>query len=117
MTSSSGLNDLSCFLTRNFATNPKSISTATAMPVTIKNLFIRTTLYGSQNKVNKLKTFFESLLKITGNGLFLRVKNQFMDVASWWPFFVVIALFILAIVSPWIFPNKMVSKNKHDNKY
>jgi len=29
----------------------------------------------------------------------------------------VIGLFILAIVSPWIFPNKMVSKNKHDNKF
>src|SRR3990170_1096556 len=76
VTSSSGLNDLSCFLTRNFATNPKSINTATAMPVTIKNLFIRTTLYGFQNKGNKLKTFFESLLKITGNGLFLRVKKS-----------------------------------------
>lgn len=40
-----------------------------------------------------------------------------MDVAAWWPFFVVIALFVLAIVSPWIFPNKIVSKNKHDNKF
>ncbi|WP_262898565.1 hypothetical protein [Dawidia soli] len=40
-----------------------------------------------------------------------------MEFASWWPFYVVIALFILAIVSPWIFPNKMVSKNKHDNKF
>ncbi len=30
---------------------------------------------------------------------------------------VVIALFILAIVSPWIFPNKMVSKNEHDVKH
>jgi hypothetical protein len=50
--------------------------------------------------------------------LFLRGKIKIvMDVISWWPFFVVIALFILAIVSPWIFPNKMVSKNKHDNKY
>lgn len=37
--------------------------------------------------------------------------------ASWTPFYVVIALFVLAIVSPWIFPNKMVSKNKHDNKF
>lgn len=43
--------------------------------------------------------------------------NKVMDFASWWPFYVVIALFILAIVSPWIFPNKMVSKNKHDNKF
>jgi uncharacterized membrane protein len=53
-----------------------------------------------------------------GLGLFLRFLNDLvMDVASWWPFFVVISLFILAIVSPWIFPNKMVSKNKHDNKF
>lgn len=40
-----------------------------------------------------------------------------MDVASWWPFFVVIGLFILAIICPWIIPNKMVSKNKYDNKF
>lgn len=40
-----------------------------------------------------------------------------MDIASWWPFFVVIALFILAIIAPWVVPNKMVSKNKHDNKF
>ncbi len=38
-------------------------------------------------------------------------------ILDWMPFFVVITLFILAIVSPWIFPNKMVSKNKHDNKF
>jgi hypothetical protein len=50
-------------------------------------------------------------------GYFCGQNNLVMDVASWWPFFVVIALFILAIVSPWIFPNKMVSKNKHDNKF
>lgn len=30
---------------------------------------------------------------------------------------VIIALFVLAVVSPWIFPNKMVSKNEHDNKH
>ena len=30
---------------------------------------------------------------------------------------IVITLFILAIVSPWIFPNKMVSKNEHDVKH
>jgi hypothetical protein len=30
---------------------------------------------------------------------------------------VVIALFVLAIVSPWIFPNKMVSNNEHDIKH
>ena len=36
---------------------------------------------------------------------------------SWWPFWVVVLLFILAIVSPWVFPNKSVSKNKHDNKF
>ena len=37
--------------------------------------------------------------------------------ASWTPFYVVITLFVLAIVSPWLFPNKTVSKNKHDNKF
>lgn len=37
--------------------------------------------------------------------------------ADWWPFYVVIALFILAIVSPWVFPNKKVSDNKHDNEF
>jgi len=30
---------------------------------------------------------------------------------------VVIALFVLAIISPWMFPNKMVSKNEHDIKH
>lgn len=33
------------------------------------------------------------------------------------PFYVVIALFILAIISPWVLPNKKLSNNKHDNKY
>lgn len=37
--------------------------------------------------------------------------------ASWMPFYIVITLFILAIVAPWVVPNKMISKNKHDNKY
>lgn len=32
-------------------------------------------------------------------------------------FGVVIALFVLAIVSVWIFPNKMVSDNEHDIKH
>ena len=32
-------------------------------------------------------------------------------------FSVVIALFILAIVSVWIFPNKSVSNNEHDIKH
>jgi len=45
------------------------------------------------------------------------LKLLYMFDASWTPFYVVIALFVLAIVSPWIFPNKMVSKNKHDNKF
>ena len=30
---------------------------------------------------------------------------------------IVFVLFILAIVSPWVFPNKMVSKNEHDVKH
>lgn len=56
-------------------------------------------------------------LKINVFGpIFTFLKNSVMDL-SWWPFFVVIALFILAIMAPWIFPNKMVSKNKHDNKF
>ena len=32
-------------------------------------------------------------------------------------FGIVIALFILAIVSVWIFPNKSVSDNEHDVKH
>ncbi len=32
-------------------------------------------------------------------------------------FGVVIALFVLAIVSVWIFPNKAVSDNEHDIKH
>lgn len=36
---------------------------------------------------------------------------------DWLPFYVVVVLFVLAILSPIIFPNKMVSKNKEDNKF
>jgi hypothetical protein len=36
---------------------------------------------------------------------------------DWWPFYVVCTLFLLAIVSPWVIPNKKVSKNKYDNKF
>lgn len=36
---------------------------------------------------------------------------------SWMPFFVVIFLFVAAIISAWAFPNKTVSNNKHDKKY
>jgi hypothetical protein len=62
--------------------------------------------------------FFNLSIKITRIPLFLRAqKTESMDFASWWPFMVVIALFLLAIVSPWVFPNKNVSKNKHDNKF
>ena len=32
-------------------------------------------------------------------------------------FGIVIALFVLAIVSVWIFPNKSVSDNEHDVKH
>ena len=32
-------------------------------------------------------------------------------------FGVVIALFVLAILSVWIFPNRTVSKNEHDVKH
>ena len=39
------------------------------------------------------------------------IKNT-MSVIS-----VVFGLFVLAIVSPWIFPNKMVSNNEHDKKH
>ena len=36
---------------------------------------------------------------------------------DWMPFYIVITLFILAIVAPWVIPNKKVSNNKHDNEY
>ena len=39
-------------------------------------------------------------------------KIQYMAV-----FGVVITLFVLAIVSVWMFPNKTVSKNEHDIKH
>jgi hypothetical protein len=39
-------------------------------------------------------------------------KIQYMAV-----FGVVIALFVLAIVSVWVFPNKTVSNNEHDIKH
>ena len=29
---------------------------------------------------------------------------------------IIIVLFILAILSPWIFPNRMVSDNEHDKE-
>lgn len=35
---------------------------------------------------------------------------------TWTPFYIVVVLFVLAVISPWVFPNKLVSKNKHDNK-
>ncbi len=54
--------------------------------------------------------------QFTAFALFLRINITHMD-ASWTPFYVVIALFILAIISPWVFPNKMVSNDKHDNKF
>jgi hypothetical protein len=77
-------------------------------------------MYNNELQINafNLKTNFNSCQKNYLNPLFLRAYKliNIMD-ASWWPFFVVIALFILAIASPWIFPNKMVSKNKHDNKF
>ena len=65
-----------------------------------------------------LKTFFYSFYKNTlAESIFTASLNAYTMDAAWWPFYVVIALFILAIVSPWVFPNKMVSKNKHDNKF
>ena len=39
-----------------------------------------------------------------------------MDI-DWWPFFVVVVLFVLAVIAPWVFPNKTVSNNKYDNKF
>lgn len=30
---------------------------------------------------------------------------------------VVAALFLLAVISPWVFPNKSVSNNEHDVKH
>jgi hypothetical protein len=40
------------------------------------------------------------------------LKGHYMSVIS-----VVFGLFVLAIISPWIFPNKMVSNNEHDKKH
>lgn len=40
-----------------------------------------------------------------------------MEFSSWWPFYVVITLFILAIVAPWVWPNNKVSDHEHDNKF
>lgn len=74
------------------------------MPVPIR-LYNLEQIFNSFYNNHSLRTIFTNSNYIT------------MDVSAWWPFFVVIALFVLAIVSPWIFPNKMVSKNKHDNKF
>jgi hypothetical protein len=57
------------------------------------------------------------VLKLLDYSVFLRAFKELDMNLDWWPFYVVIALFILAIVSPWIFPNKTVSKNKHDNLF
>lgn len=40
-----------------------------------------------------------------------------MDFVTWLPFWIVVVLFVLAVVSPWVFPNKKVSNNKHDIKF
>lgn len=66
----------------------------------------------------ELKNIFNSFYK----NYFITVyfcpsKRSIMDFSAWWPFYVVIALFLLAIVSPWVFPNEKVSKNKHDNDF
>lgn len=37
--------------------------------------------------------------------------------SSWTIFFIVVVLLVLALASPWIFPNKSVSKNRHDTKF
>ena len=34
-----------------------------------------------------------------------------------WVFYVILALFALAIISVWAFPNKKVSDNEHDLKH
>ncbi len=36
---------------------------------------------------------------------------------DWLPFYVVVVLFILAIISPFVFPNKTVSEHEEDNKF
>ena len=71
-------------------------------------------------KLTQMKTYnkFQSFsIEITWIGLFLNLLKYTVMDASWTPFYVVIALFVLAIISPWIFPNKMVSKHKRDIEY
>lgn len=65
-----------------------------------------------------LKTNFNSFYKkyFYRDYFYPLTKEKTMD-ADWWPFYVVIALFVLAIVSPWVFPNEKISKNKHDNEF
>ena len=41
-------------------------------------------------------------------------KHKVYDVMSM--LLIIIVLFILAILSPWIFPNRMVSDNEHDKE-
>ncbi len=64
-----------------------------------------------------LKTFFYSFYKNRPAGaIFTALTVITMDL-DWWPFYVVIVLFVLAIISPWVFPNDKVSDNEHDNRF
>jgi hypothetical protein len=72
---------------------------------------------GVIGKVPKKENFLAHIIKVSPLTLFLRFQIKIVMDLSWWPFWVVIVLFVLAIVSPWAFPNSKVSKNKHDNKF
>jgi hypothetical protein len=70
-----------------------------------------------RSKDIKLKKFWCIVAKNRAiRAIFTPHKLEVMNL-DWWPFYVVISLFILAIVAPWVFPNNRVSKNKHDNKF
>lgn len=70
-------------------------------------------LTGPHRKWLQDQLFFNQTVELRRCHLTLPLKsNNIMPAIS-----VVIALFVLAIVSPWIFPNKMVSKNEHDIKH
>lgn len=43
--------------------------------------------------------------------------HQILYAMDWMPFYIVILLFIMAIVAPWVIPNSKISDNKHDKEY
>jgi hypothetical protein len=61
----------------------------------------------------RFQLFKEEIEKEAGDGISLTTEIDFPMIAI----IIVAALFLLAIISPWVFPNKMVSKNEHDLKH